>query len=686
MILSGAVALILAVIVPGAEAYQFYSDATNDQGGCAQCHTGFRDNGNYNSAAEYNGGPGSCTISDADCDPSNPCPPGEGLCGLPWNTSLHNAHLNNTDIATSCDNCHGGAGTAGRTVNLRSSLNAKDGVNAIACSGCHGRLEDANTVTQNGTGWGAGLRQHHFNAGAPADSNGEFCVTCHADADPANFTTAGEDTMPPWYGSVLNTNLDLNLEPCNPGGEENLAGLAIGLDNDGDLLYDTADPDCQDPCGNGIIDPGEDCDPNFPNTECCNPDCTFAGAGTACGDPNVTECDLADTCDGAGTCQINYEPAGTTCGDPSDTDCDNPDTCDGMGGCLPNYETAGFACGDPADTQCDNPDTCDDVGVCLINNESDGTTCDDSNACTANDTCGGGSCQPGTLDCSQPNCDGTVDPRCALGCSGETDPDAFCQAQDGLFCNGLETCNLSSDQCEAGPPPNCDDGVACTIDSCDEVNDQCVNAPDNTACDDGNVCTTDVCDPILGCQNTPNTDPCDDGDFCTENDVCGGGTCAGTPKNCDDGSFCTGIETCSPVDGSCVSPGDPCTGQTVCNEGTDSCDAVTCVDNDNDGYGDPGDPSCLNGGQRDCDDTNASVNLWTPTVTIFNLPRTWMLTATAKRSVPVTATTMIPRSIRAPRRSATAMTMTASAVFRQLNGITIMTPSSPVTATATTLM
>jgi hypothetical protein len=469
-------------------------------------------------------------------------------------------------------------------------------------------LEDANTVTQNGTGWGAGLRQHHFNAGAPADSNGEFCVTCHADADPANFTTAGEDTMPPWYGSVLNTNLDLNLEPCNPGGEENLAGLAIGLDNDGDLLYDTADPDCQDPCGNGIIDPGEDCDPNFPNTECCNPDCTFAGAGTACGDPNVTECDLADTCDGAGTCQINYEPAGTTCGDPSDTDCDNPDTCDGMGGCLPNYETAGFACGDPADTQCDNPDTCDDVGVCLINNESDGTTCDDSNACTANDTCGGGSCQPGTLDCSQPNCDGTVDPRCALGCSGETDPDAFCQAQDGLFCNGLETCNLSSDQCEAGPPPNCDDGVACTIDSCDEVNDQCVNAPDNTACDDGNVCTTDVCDPILGCQNTPNTDPCDDGDFCTENDVCGGGTCAGTPKNCDDGSFCTGIETCSPVDGSCVSPGDPCTGQTVCNEGTDSCDAVTCVDNDNDGYGDPGDPSCLNGGQRDCDDTNASVN------------------------------------------------------------------------------
>jgi hypothetical protein len=34
-------------------------------------------------------------------------------------------------------------------------------------------------------------------------------------------------------------------DPCNPSGSENFAGIAEGLDNDGDNLYDGADPDCQ---------------------------------------------------------------------------------------------------------------------------------------------------------------------------------------------------------------------------------------------------------------------------------------------------------------------------------------------------------------------------------------------------------------------------------------------------------
>jgi hypothetical protein len=37
------------------------------------------------------------------------------------------------------------------------------------------------------------------------------------------------------------------------------------------------------------------------------------------------------------------------------------------------------------------------------------------------------------------------------------------------------------------------------------------------------------------------------------------------------------------------------------------CGAVACVDIDQDGYGDPGDPSCRNGSVRDCDDTRAAV-------------------------------------------------------------------------------
>jgi hypothetical protein len=54
------------------------------------------------------------------------------------------------------------------------------------------------------------------------------------------------------------------------------------------------------------------------------------------------------------------------------------------------------------------------------------------------------------------------------GCTGNPDCD------DGLFCNGAETCVTGT--CQAGTPPNCDDGVACTTDSCNEASDACEHA------------------------------------------------------------------------------------------------------------------------------------------------------------------------------------------------------------------
>ncbi len=178
--------------------------------------------------------------------------------------------------------------------------------------------------------------------------------------------------------------------------------------------------------------------------------CTHPGepAGTACGDPTVTDCDNEDTCDGVDTCLSNPQPDGvectpdandctddicaaglcthpneafgTLCGDPTDTDCDNPDSCDGNGACLDNFEPddtgctpdtndctddvcasglcehpnepLGTFCGDPADDDCDNPDTCDGSGLCLDNLEPDGTTCNDGNVCTGPDLCSTGLC------------------------------------------------------------------------------------------------------------------------------------------------------------------------------------------------------------------------------------------------------------------------------------------------------
>ncbi len=73
-----------------------------------------------------------------------------------------------------------------------------------------------------------------------------------------------------------------------------------------------------------------------------------------------------------------------------------------------------------------------------------------------------------------------------------TPRDAMCD--DGIFCNGVERCDLVRG-CVPGPPPNCDDAISCTIDTCDEPSKACVHEPDDKLCP-----ISHVCDPLLGCQ------------------------------------------------------------------------------------------------------------------------------------------------------------------------------------------
>jgi hypothetical protein len=87
-------------------------------------------------------------------------------------------------------------------------------------------------------------------------------------------------------------------------------------------------------------------------------------------------------------------------------------------------------------------------------------------------------------------------------CDGDADCD------DGLFCNGAETCDTSTGACVPGTAPDCDDG---------------------------NVCTDDSCDPPTGCVHVNNTAPCDDGDACTTNDTCAAGVCVGGADTDHDG-------------------------------------------------------------------------------------------------------------------------------------------------------
>ncbi len=94
---------------------------------------------------------------------------------------------------------------------------------------------------------------------------------------------------------------------------------------------------------------------------------------------------------------------------------------------------------------------------------------------------------------------------CTSGCTDKWDMlmDEFddCGADqdcdDGLYCNGAETCLKG--QCQDGVAVQCDDGAACTADNCNEDGDSCEHVPDDSACDDGDPCELEECHPFVGC-------------------------------------------------------------------------------------------------------------------------------------------------------------------------------------------
>ncbi|MCH8148276.1 MAG: hypothetical protein IH987_09835 [Planctomycetes bacterium] len=293
--------------------------------------------------------------------------------------------------------------------------------------------------------------------------------------------------------------------------------------------------------------------------------------GTFCGSPATDGCDAQDTCDGNCSCVDRKASSGTPCGDPTDTDCTDPDTCDGGGTCDPHHAPVDVICGDQADTDCTDPDTCCGNGACCDNHTLNGAPCDDGAFCTTDETCTAGTCAGGSdtcdddVDCSDDSCDEQNDV-----CSNVPN-DTNCN--NGQFCDGVEICDAQLDcVVEPGTVPDCNDLVGCTLDSCDEVNDVCSNVPNNLLCDNGQFCDgPETCDPQNDCR--PGIAPnCDDGIDCTD-DSCDEvkDVCVNDPNNglCpDDTLFCNGSEICVAGLG-CDHTGSPCGGP--CDEDEDIC-------------------------------------------------------------------------------------------------------------------
>jgi len=321
-------------------------------------------------------------------------------------------------------------------------------------------------------------------------------------------------------------------------------------------------------CGDGTIQggQGETCDIGALNgdpSECCSSSCLLT-TGAICG-PSSDSCMNDAVChSGSGFCPSNpFTTAGTPCFTaPAGSQCSTNRTCSGVSYSCPNPYF-------PDNTPCHN----------------------NSNWCTE-DICNG------------------ISSECFIGDEIVYD--------DGLFCNGNETCNTTTGLEIPGTPVNCDDGDSCFIDACDEGLNACTHTPvpnsvgpcgasNVGACEFGNYsCDGTGPSPNITCVGAiePDTEVCfppgvDENcnglidEICTEQvciddsecqnitvAACQNVTCnttinqcyvtsfpTGTP--CDDNVNCTENDECK-LDFSCA--GDPI----VCSNGGNPCLLAFC--------------------------------------------------------------------------------------------------------------
>jgi hypothetical protein len=207
-------------------------------------------------------------------------------------------------------------------------------------------------------------------------------------------------------------------------------------------------------------------------------------------------------------------------------------------------------CSDGSDNDCDGlidtdpecPVICDDAdgdgyGVCPNCNITNGCTYDGDDCDDDPGQCGA-NCNPGQIEV----CDG-YDNDCNL--IDDDEGDLLCD--NGLFCDGVETCGGLL-ECQAGTPPIMDDSVECTNDSCDEDTDSILHVPNDSLCNNGLFCDgVETCDILLDCQVGTVVD-------CTGNDVydCTIDSCNETIDSCE--SILN--ETSCLINNTCYNSGD----------------------------------------------------------------------------------------------------------------------------------
>ena len=112
-------------------------------------------------------------------------------------------------------------------------------------------------------------------------------------------------------------------------------------------------------CNDGVLDPGEDCDPAIAGSVCCTPGCTFEPATTTCRSA-VGVCDVAETCTGtAPDCPADaFAPSTAVCRSATGI-CDAAETCTGSApGCPADALAPTSTVCRPGAGPCDAAETC----------------------------------------------------------------------------------------------------------------------------------------------------------------------------------------------------------------------------------------------------------------------------------------------------------------------------------------